>query len=168
MTFNFSDEDGFISIVNAERYKGFVDSDWKLEQLFNHFTDQMNERNLIIWTSNQDGGNEWEVEILNQPSSKEEFRSFNFPICVTNNCLYLVSYTDLTMAAQFEDEIVPAKHGSHLKFDISDGLYDVTIRQMFNPKELDYEAEMIHFEIVFNVTNTTEDKKANKVFWWEE
>jgi len=51
MTFDF--EDGSISIVNADKYKGYVDSDWQLDQLFQHFNDQMNNNNLIIWKSNK-------------------------------------------------------------------------------------------------------------------
>ncbi len=168
MTFDFSDEDGFISIVNADKYQSFVDEDWELDQLLNHFVDQMNDQNMIIWTSNEDGGSQWNIEIVNQPSSKVEFRHFSFPIRVTKDCLYFVPYNDLTMAAQFETEIVPAKHNSHYRIDISNGLYNVIVRQMFDPKDFDYEADIIHFEIVFSLTNTTADQRANKVFWWTE
>jgi len=168
MTFHFSDEDGFISMVNADKYKGFVDNDWQLGQLFRHFVDQMNDSNIIIWASNEDGGNEWKIEISDEPSPIKEFKHFSFPIRVTNSCLYLVSYTDLTMAAQFEDEKIPAKHNSHLKIDIANGLYDVIVRQMFDPKNFNYEDDIVHFEIILNSTNTTADQKATKVFWWAE
>jgi len=167
MTFDFLDEDGFISIVNADKYKGFVDSDWQLDQLLQHFVDQMNNNSLIIWNSNEDGGNKWTIEILNQPSEKEEFRHFSFPITVTNDCLYLVPYNDLTIAAQFENEIVPSKYNSHLKVNIANGFYNVTVRQMFDPKNFGYEAEATHFEIIFNIGNVT-DQKTSKVFWWTQ
>lgn len=168
MTFNLSDEDGFVSIVNTDTYKGFVDNNWELDQLFSHFVEQMNKGHLIIWTSNEDGGNDWNIEIVDEPSSKEEFRHFSFPIRVTNNCLHLVSYTDLTMAAQFETETLPAKDSTHLKFDISNGLYHVTVRQMFDILDFDYEADIIHFEIIFNQTNNAATQKASNVFWWPD
>ncbi|MET4083186.1 hypothetical protein ABIB40_003155 [Pedobacter sp. UYP30] len=168
MTFEFSDGDGFISIVNADKYKGFVDNDWGLDQLFNHFVDQMNDRNIIIWTSNEDGGNEWNIHISNRPSLNDEFRHFSFPIVVTNECLYLVPYDDLTMVAQFESEVISAKYNSHLKIEMTNGSYNVTIRQMFDPKNFDYESDIIHFEMIFNSVNTIANQKADKVFWWTE
>ena len=67
-----------------------------------------------------------------------------------------------------KNEIVPAKHNSHLKIDIANGLYNVTISQMFDPKDVDHKVEIIHFEIVFNSSSPTSAQKANKVFWWTE
>ncbi|TCD12112.1 hypothetical protein EZ449_03590 [Pedobacter frigidisoli] len=166
MTFEFSDEDGFISVVNTNKYQGFVDDDWQFDQLLNHFVNQMNDHNIIVWASNEDGGNEWKIDVLNQPSSNKEFSNFSFPISVTNGSLYLVSYNDLTMAAQFEDEVLPSKYNAHLKIDLSNGLYNVTVRQMFNPKNLDYEAEMVHFELIFILTTEAAEQKANNVFWY--
>jgi hypothetical protein len=165
MTFDFLDEDGFISIVNVDKYKGFVDSDWQLDQLFQHFVDQMNNNSLIIWKTNEDGGNEWNIKILNQPSEKKEFRCFSFPIIVTNGCLYLVPYNDLTMVAQFENETVPSKHNLHLKVNIANGFYNVIVRQMFDPNDFKYEVEASHFEIIFNVGDVS-NQKTSKIFWW--
>jgi hypothetical protein len=48
MKIDFLDEDGFISIINADKYRGFVDGDWQLNQLLQHFVDQMNSHNMII------------------------------------------------------------------------------------------------------------------------
>jgi len=67
-----------------------------------------------------------------------------------------------------KNEIVPAKHNSHLKIDIANGLYNVTIRQMFAPKDVDTKRRSSIFEVVFNSTSPTSAQKANKVFWWTE
>lgn len=169
MVFDFSDEDGFISIVNADKYIGYVDADWQLDQLFKHFVDQMNNHNLIICSSNDDGGNEWKIEVLNQPSDKKEFRYFNFPIVVTSETLYFSPYNDLTMAAQFEEEVVPSKHNSHLKIKMDNGLYNVTVRQMLDLKDWkNYNPDEIHFEIIFKSTMESKAQTTDKVFWWTQ
>lgn len=31
----------FIGVVNADQYKSFVDEDWELEMLIQHFNDEM-------------------------------------------------------------------------------------------------------------------------------
>lgn len=48
---NITDDSGFIAIVNADKYFSFVDENWNLPQLLNHFVDQMNKQTLIIWTT---------------------------------------------------------------------------------------------------------------------
>lgn len=168
MKFQCSDEDGFVALVNAKTYKGFVAADWQLNQLLQHFVAQMNAGNLVIWASNEDGGNEWTVDILEQPSAKEAFREFSATVRVTDDCLYLVSYTDLTMAAQFEEELLPAEHNSDLRIPLANGLYQVTVRQMFNPGDYDYVEVMTHFEIVFSLEAGPAGKVVDGVFWWAE
>lgn len=168
MIYKLSDEDGFVSVVNADQYKGFVDNDWDMDQLFDHFITQMNQRNLVIWTSNEDGGGEWNVEILDAASSKPSYREFDFPIRVTGNSLYLVSYTDLTMAAQFEDEPIPAKHNKDLKLDLEKGLYTLKVRQMFDPYNFNYEEDLIHFELIFESISEDNKTAADRIFWFPE
>ena len=168
MIFHFSDEDGFVALVNAETYEGFVHADWELDQLLHHFVAQMNVQNLVIWASNEDGGGEWKIAVLEQPSAKKAFREFSAAVRVTDDCLYLVSYTDLTMAAQFEDEVLPAEPNSELRIPLANGLYQFTVRQMFNPGDYNYEEMMTHFEIVFSLEAGPASKVVDSVFWWVE
>lgn len=37
IVFTISDDSGFLAIIEPSNYISFVDEDWELEQLFNHF-----------------------------------------------------------------------------------------------------------------------------------
>jgi hypothetical protein len=165
MKMKVPDEDGFIAVVNPDRYKGFVDNNWQLKQLFDHFVNQMNEQNLIVWQTNNDGGGQWDVEILDTESEHRAFRQFEKTIEVTTGELCLTNYTDLTMAAQFEDERVPAKHNAHLKFEVDNGLCSITVRQMFDPDKYDDDSIPIHFELVVKKIPDKSMTAAAGVYW---
>lgn len=161
------DEDGVIAIVNADRYRGFVDNDWSLNQLFDHFINEMVKENIIVWQSNNIGGADWKIEILVTPSEKKSFREFEQTISVTNGELYLASYTDLTMAAQFEDEVIPSKENASLKCELTNGKYLAIVRQMFNPESYkDEESDEIDFEIILKPVKENIPKKIDAVRWW--
>ena len=49
MKFQINDEDGFISIINNQKYQSFVDEDWQFDPLIQYFIQQMNQQSLIIW-----------------------------------------------------------------------------------------------------------------------
>jgi hypothetical protein len=132
-TLNIFDQDGFIAIVNTDKYSSFVDNDWELDQLMAHFINQMNQDSFVIWATNYQGG-DWQVKITDKPSNDKVYRQFSKTIQVTTGELYLTNYTDLTMAAQFADEKVPSKHNSNLFVKIPNGKYELQIRQMFDPK----------------------------------
>jgi hypothetical protein len=40
--FKITDDSGFLAIVNPHKYNSFVDENWELPQLFNHFVNEMN------------------------------------------------------------------------------------------------------------------------------
>jgi len=166
--FNVYDEDGLFSIVNVQQYKKYVNEDWTLDQLFAHFVNEMNAQHMIIWQANDDGG-DWTIEVSEQPTAKLCFRSFSKTIEVTNNELYLVNYTDLTMAAQFDDVTLPAKENADWKINLDNGIYTVTVRQMFDPKDYNSNTtDSTAFEIVFHKAQEGCNRTASKVFWWEE
>ena len=106
-TLTITDDSGFLAIANADRYNSFVDGQWNLSQLLTHFVDEMNNANLIIWRTGSE--NKWTIEFLDNPSNKKAFREFAKTIEVTHGQLFLTSYEDLTMAAQFSEEKIPAK-----------------------------------------------------------
>jgi hypothetical protein len=157
-------DSGFIAIVNTDKYKSFVDENWELPQLFNHFTEQMNNENLIIWATGSE--NEWTVNFLVTPSNNIAFREFNKSITVTSAQLYLTNYEDLTMAAQFDDCTIPAKHNSSLYIKLENGKYNFTTRQMFDPKDESYRSNKKgDFEIIIRRQDNIEDEKASHIFW---
>ncbi|MEO6305894.1 MAG: hypothetical protein ABIP51_22295 [Bacteroidia bacterium] len=165
-TLNIFDEDGFIAILNADKYHSFVDTDWELEQLMTHFVNQMNCDTLVIWATNTQGGN-WRVKFMDKPSSEKVYRQFNKTIQVTSGELYLTNYTDLTMAAQFADDKIPSKHNSNLLIKLPNGKYDLQVRQMFDPVNFDNTSDPNIYEVVISSADT-KTETIDQVFWWTE
>ena len=164
-----TDDSGFLAIVNSETYKSFVDEDWEFTQLMKHFVDEINNKNIIFWSTGLQ--NEWIVSFVEKYSDKKAFREFTSTIKVTREKLYLTNYEDLTMSAQFEDSKIPAEHNSELIIKLENGLYNLSIRQLFNPEDYDYEAEeKVDFEIVMQKIeneNERQGEKIDKIYWWE-
>lgn len=131
----------FIGIVNGEQYKSFVDEDWELEMLLQHFTDEMTNGNVLVFQMTEEGiEHSWnvEVEIGTEAIEQKCFRKAEGYIRVTENQLYLVDYDCLTMAAQFEDEKVPDENCSNYKIDIENGVYKVEVLQFYNVDNDEY------------------------------
>ncbi|MCE3228140.1 MAG: hypothetical protein K0S32_2691 [Bacteroidetes bacterium] len=156
------DEDGFIALVNSEKYLSFVNEDWEFEQLMEHFVSEMNKQSFVIWSTNSQGG-WWRVRFTDKPSSEKSYQEFTHNISVTNGKLYLTCYTDLTMAAQFEDNKIPADDNDSLFIEIPNGDYSVMVRQLFHPEDYDYTSKDNTYEVVLlpgkNITSVA------KVFW---
>jgi hypothetical protein len=165
MKLKITDGSGFMALVNADAYETFVNEDWQLTQLMDHFISEMNENNLIIWGTGVE--KEWIVDIL-EKSTSSYFRAFSKTIQVTNGCLYLTNYEDLTMAAQFSDEVLPQKHNSDLKIEMENGFYNVTVKQLSDPEvEIIFEEET-NFEITFERIKLTEPaEEVDHIFWWD-
>jgi hypothetical protein len=161
------EENGFIGIINNDLYYSFVDGDWELDQLFIHFIKEMNQNKCLIF--NIGTQNLITFEKRNSPSQNSAFREIQADICVTNNKLYISSYTDLTMAAQFDDEMIPSKTNQLIFFDVDNGDYKIIVRQMFDPENYDYNNMPDPcFEIIINNCEKSSLNKFNKVIWWNE
>ena len=96
MIININDYDGIISLVNSETYNSFVAENWELEQLKKHFIDEMNSDSIIVWQTNNFGGDNWKVDLRTDESEEIAHSEFTKSIQVTNGKLYLADYTDLT------------------------------------------------------------------------
>lgn len=83
-------------------------------------------------------------------------------------CLYLVTYTDLTMAAQFSDQTLPGYGHENLFIEPDNGLYGLTVRQLFDPDRYDFErTDEALFEIVaVPVAADKTDNSIQEIFWW--
>jgi hypothetical protein len=75
---------------------------------------------------------------LDKPSNQKAFREFSKSIDVTKGQLFSTNYEDLTMAAQFDEEKIPAKHNSELFIKLDNGKYNFLVRQMFDTENYDY------------------------------
>lgn len=164
MTIEITDYDGIISLINAETYQTFVDEDWELEQLKEHFTEQMKQNALLVWQTNNFGGGNWKIKVTTTKSNKLAHSEFISSIEVTTEELYLADYTDLTMAAQFEDNKIPAEEHEHQKIELENGYYLVKVKRLFDPEE-EINEEHIAFEIVLTKTSKMKSDPIKEIFW---
>lgn len=163
-TFTITDDSGFLAIVNADKYNSFISEDWKLPQLFKHFVDEMNNDNLILWSTGSE--NTWTVTFVNKPSEIKSFKEFHKTLEVTSGKVFLTNYEELTMAAQYYDERIPATHNAALSIDLSNGKHNFLIRQLFNPNDNRHETEEnVHFEIVVQPYSGKNFHHIDNVFW---
>jgi hypothetical protein len=167
-TLTITDDSGFLGIVNSDKYNSFVSEDWQLQQLFKRFVDEINNGNLILWSTGSE--NVWTVNFVNEPSETKSFREFHKTLEVTNGKIFLTNYEDLTMAAQYNEEKIPAKHNTDLAIDLDNGRYEFKIRQFFDPTDYNYEPEgKVNFEIVIQKDTTSKkSQQVDKVFWQAE
>jgi len=164
-TLTITDDSGFLAIVNADRYHSFVDENWELSQLFNHFVDEMNNDNLILWQTGAEG--DWKVQFVDKQTTLKSFREFSTSIEVTDRQLFLTNYEDLTMAAQFEDEKVPAQHNAHCYLQLDNGKYKVIVRQLFSLNEY-VSDDNNNFEVIIQADAMSGPEYINEVFWRSE
>ena len=163
-TLRITDDSGFLGIVNADKYNSFVREDWQLPQLLERFVDEMNNDNLILWCTGSQ--NNWTVHFASKPSGIKSFREFYKSLEVTSGKLFLTNYEDLSMAAQYQDEKIPAKHNAGLSIELVNGLYEFQIRQLFNPEDYNYDPEgKVNFEIVVRTDSNKKFQRVDNVFW---
>ncbi|MDX8362973.1 hypothetical protein [Cytobacillus sp. IB215316] len=164
---NYGDT-SFIGLVNAEKYKSFVDKDWELDKLIYHFTDEMKQGNILVCQMTEEGfAHSWKVDIKigTDDIEGECFRRALGYIKVTDNRLFMVDYDCLTMAAQYEDELVPDENCSSYKIDIENGIYQVELIQYYNV-DTDEHFGNSDRELSLNFVKKPEfQQKINNVFW---
>ena len=165
-TFRITDDSGFLAIVNADQYNSFVGKEWEFSQLLNRFIEEMNSDHLIIWATGLE--NEWTVSFLNKSADNAAFREFSKTITVTNGQLFLTNHEDLTMAAQFADEKIPASHNSDRFIELANGEYEITVRQLFDPTDYEHDEGDMGFEIIVQKAILKDSHKVSRIFWMED
>jgi hypothetical protein len=128
-----TDDSGFLAVVVPSTYKSFVDANWELDQLFDHFRRQMMQHSLLIWGTGLEGS--WNVDVRVQVSSERGFREASGPLRVVGGMVLVTNYESLTMAAQFEDVRLPEKHDEQHLVTLADGEYSCRVIQMFDPEQ---------------------------------
>lgn len=164
---NFGDTN-FIGVANAATYKSFVDEDWELDSLLQHFGDEMKQGHLLVFQMTEEGIEySWKVDVRvgTEEIADTCFRKAAGFIEVTENQLYLVDYDCLTMAAQFEDHKVPDQNCSKYKFDIENGFYKVEVVQYYNVDKDEYVGAS-ETDILLNfIKASVSEPIAESVFW---
>ena len=138
-TLEIFDESGIFALVDASRYRTFVDADWSLDQLVKHFRAQS--KSIAVWYGGDVGGGTMTVLIRDEITDQTGYRESETSIVVTAGVLHLASYDALTMAAQFDDEEIPSASETDLSIPIANGEYTVRIVQMYDPENGDDLAE---------------------------
>lgn len=161
------DDSGFIGVVNAEHYSSFVHTDWEFKQLLLHFKEQTNLGNAAVWSTGE--AHFMTLEVQKSSSESKAYRECYTKIKVTNNKLYFVSYNDLTMAAQFQEELIPSKENKALYIELQNGAYNLHIRQLFKPEEFDWQNPPLPcFELIFDPIDEFAPNQFEDVIWWQE
>lgn len=130
------DDSGLLAIVDVAKYAPFVDEDWTYEQILDHFADAAAARTILVWECG-DGGDDYRVSVRSGITSECGFREVTGGIDASTGTLHLVSYSALTMAAQFNDEKLPCRNEAHLQFRVTPGPVRLRLVQMFDPSSLD-------------------------------
>jgi hypothetical protein len=158
----------FIGLVNADQYKSFVDEDWELESLLQHFTDEMKDGNILVFQMTEEGiVHSWTIEVMFEATLNdlECYRRTEGFIEVTDNKLYIVDYDCLTMAAQFEDEVIPDDNCANHRIELKNGLYKVEIAQFYNADKNHYTGNDT-VNMIMNFKEVTDlGVNADQVIW---
>ncbi|MBO0703502.1 MAG: hypothetical protein J2P38_11255, partial [Candidatus Dormibacteraeota bacterium] len=121
------DDDGFVCLVCPDRYIGYVDEDWTLEQVLERFVQQMNAGTLFVAYPGPDWTDE-PFAVVAEPSAQAAAREATGGIRVGEGGVWLTDYIQLTMAAQYADSAPVATH--HTRLPIGPGAYRVTLREL--------------------------------------
>lgn len=158
----------FIGIVNSQAYNSFVDEDWELVQLLDHFSNEMMRGNILVYQMTNEGiEHSWNIKIELGKDSIDKicFRKAEGYIKVTDNKLYVIDYDCLTMSAQFEDSKVPDDNCEKNLIKLENGIYKVFFYQYFNADKDEFIGRSdIDVEIVFTPVSNF-NVSAHKVFW---
>lgn len=126
--FNVGDTN-FICLVNAHKYTSFVDEDWDLvADLIPHVVGEQQKDTILMYQMTHEGiEDDWKISVSQSLLTVDSYskKSVN-TITVTDGALYLIDYTNLTMAAQFPDETIPDNSCLPFRIELENGRYTVT------------------------------------------
>jgi len=158
----------FIGVANTDKYKSFVDEDWDLDSLLQHFGDEMKQGHILVFQMTEEGiEHSWKVNVRigTEEITHKCFRKATGYIVVTENQLFLVDYDCLTMAAQFQDTKVPDQNCSNYKIELENGFYKVEAVQYYNVDKDEYVGAN-ETDILLNFIKVSAiEPIAESVFW---
>jgi hypothetical protein len=129
------DDAAIFGLVDIASYPTFVAENWTLELLTAHFA--ANPGSIAVFTGGQGGFGTIDVELHLGVTDVTGFREFNAPITVTAGSLHIASYTALTMAAQFEEQVLPGFREGKAVFEVPNGSYVARVIQTVDPTDRD-------------------------------
>ena len=122
-----TDDSGFLALVDPDADEGYVGREWQLDDLFARVRDQMAARRLLIWGTGSEG--HWTVGVSVGHDGPSGVREVTGSIDASKGRLLLTNYESLTMAAQYQDVILPQDHEADLVIAVRAGPYQCRIVQ---------------------------------------
>jgi hypothetical protein len=162
------DDDGIIAVVNPDKYNLNLEyrEKWTSRE-FKDFLLKTNKGNLIIWGTGLEA--EWTIEVVTKPTGKSAFRQFEQFIEVSNEQLILATFSDIMMTLQFEDKKLPSGDNQKLIIPLDNGIYRMTVKQLFDPEDYDYNPNRkINFELFFERQNEIKSQNIDNIIWHYE
>ena len=156
MSFEVTDDSGFLAIIDPDAYRGFVSADWSWDTIQEHFKQEMHDRHLLIWGTGME--HNWSIEVSFRPTSASGFREVVGSIDASHGRLLLTNYESLTMAAQFPEVKLPEEHQRDQVLSVTPGLYDCRIIQLSDPNSDAPFEEPVSF--IYEFTRTTSPREV--------
>jgi hypothetical protein len=121
----------FLALVDTCRSESFVGGDWSEDdRLHKHLAAQSGMGRIPAWGVGFES--DWIVDIQ-AGHSTERFREFVADIINTGDALHRVNHDSLTMAAQFDDHLLPDEETADDAVPMPPGAYRVRVLKMFDP-----------------------------------
>jgi len=141
------DDSGLLALVDVSTYQGFIGDDWDFLTLQSHIQSQSDLGRIAFWRCG-DGGGEYRIKRVSENMSLHPILDTSIKSGAQG--LFLVSYSALTMVAQFEDETLPSRNEADLNLDIDAGNYHLQIYQHYEPDDYNFTSESgPHFSLKF-------------------
>jgi hypothetical protein len=138
-----------LAVVDLAAYRSFVAPDWTLDAIREHFAAEVARGAMLAWGTGAPGN--WRVEVTRERGPQGGFRECAGRVRVTADRLYLTSYDELTVAAQFRDVCLPRPGTEEWAVAVEPGWYDCRVVQLYNPALADTETvfhqETPHFRL---------------------
>jgi hypothetical protein len=160
-----------VALIDAAAYPSFVDSNWTLPQIREHFVAQMNRATILAWGTGAPGN--WRISVATgRGTATKGYREFTSRITATGNKLHLTSYDELTMAAQVEDVKLPRKGTDEWFIPVGPGDYECRVVQLYDPAQAESEEvfnqELPHFLIKLTQAQRGTVRATKQVPWFIE
>jgi len=161
-TVEIADEDGILALVDPATFRHHV-PDWDFDLLTARFAEEGAAQHGLVWMTGMHGYGQWRVEFRTRPSRRSAFRDARGTVEVTDGRLQLVTYGELTAAAEEPTSVLTTESGRDHR--LPNGLYGVRLRQLFDPGSTDPAEDEAVFEVV--LTPARRRSVTASPFWWE-
>jgi hypothetical protein len=159
-----------LAIVDAAAYPSFVSGQWDLDDIRRHFVEQMRCGTMLAWGTGAPAN--WRLQVGGPRRFGGGYREFTGRIRASEGVLHLVSYDELTMAAQFADERLPGRGVRRRSVRLPAGQYDCRVVQLFDPVAADsravFEQKTPHYAVILKRARGAAPPALRRVPWFLE